>query len=292
MDRILVTRATGRLGREVVPRLLDRGVEVKAGTHEPDRAARLFDTAVEVVELDYLRTETYDAAVMWADRILLTPPPFDPRTDEHLIPFLDWAVSSGTGHVVLLSAMGIDEFEHVPLHRVEERVRETGVPFTFLRPNWYMQNFLSDFLAAPIRERGEFALPVDDGVVSMVDVRDVADAAVLVLTGDDRIGAALTLTGPAALTHDEVARAISRTTGTEVRYRAVAPDVMRQNLEQRGWRADQVEVALGLFRAMRENRRASVTDDLASLLERGPRSFEAFVEEHAAVWRPGAAVPP
>jgi uncharacterized protein YbjT (DUF2867 family) len=281
MARILVTRATGRVGSEVVRRLRERGVEVKAGTTEPERAAALFDAGVEIVELDYRRTETYDAAVMWADRIFLVPPPFEPRADEDLIPFLDWAVAAGTEHVVLLSAMGLEERDTVPLRRVEQRVVATGVPFTFLRPNWYMQNFVAGFLAAPVRERGVLSVAAGDAAVSFVDVRDVAEAAAAVLCGDVHAGRAYTLTGPEALTHHDAARVLSHAAGREIRYEPVSDDDMRRVLLHAGWPAGRVEVAMGLFRAMRAGERSPITGDLAALTGREPVSFTTFAAEHA-----------
>jgi uncharacterized protein YbjT (DUF2867 family) len=285
MDRILVTAATGTLGAEVVRRLLARGREVKAGTRDPERAARMFGDGVEVVELDYLRTETYDAAVMWADRIFLVPPPFDPRADENLIPLLDWAVSSGTEHVVLLSAMGVEKIEYVALHRVEKRVREIGVPFTFLRPNWFMQNFLADFLAEPIRATGRFALAAGAGAVSFVDARDVADAAAVALCGAAPVGEAWTLTGPEALTHARAAGILSAATGREIRYENVDDEAMRAMLVAARWPAEQAEVALGLLRMMRQGGRAEVTDAVRTLLGRQPTDLATFATEHAGTWR-------
>ncbi|MCA1790215.1 MAG: NAD(P)H-binding protein [Thioalkalivibrio sp.] len=106
-DRILVTGATGIVGSELVSLLIGQGMEVKAGTRSPDRARNLFDTGVEIVELDYRQPATFDAAVEWADRVFLQPPPFDADAYETLAPLLDWAVQAGAGHVGTLSAMGM-----------------------------------------------------------------------------------------------------------------------------------------------------------------------------------------
>jgi uncharacterized protein YbjT (DUF2867 family) len=286
MERILVTRANGYVGREVVRRLLGRGVEVLAGAAEPHEAHELFAGAdVDVVELDYLRTETYDAATMSADRVFLVPPPFDPRADENLIPFLDWAVSAGVGHVVLLSAMGIEWRAHVALRRVERRVREIGVPHTFLRPNWYMQNFLAGPVQAQISERGSFAVPAGDAALSFVDIGEVADAAAAVLAGIRHFGKAYTLTGPRALTHHDAARMLSDAAGREIRYRPIDDETLRRQLEQAGWTAERSDIVIGLFRSMRGGDRAKVTDDLPRLLGREATDFATFAATHAAAFR-------
>ena len=118
-EKILVTGATGKLGSELIRLLLETDAEVKAGTRNPERAGTRFADDVEVVRLDYDVTETWDAAVQWADRVFLVPPPFDPDSDERLVPFIDWAVQSGTRHIVLVSAMGAEARDQLALRGVE-----------------------------------------------------------------------------------------------------------------------------------------------------------------------------
>lgn len=285
MEKILVTGATGKLGRELIPRLLSAGREVKAGTRDPQRAQALFGGAAEAVELDYERTETWDAAVMWADRILLIPPPFDPQADQALVPFMDWAVASGVGHVVLVSAMGVEALDDLPLRRVERRIEAVGVPFTFLRPNLYMQNFLASYVVRPIGERRAFALSAGAGQVSFVDVREVAEVAAAALTSDAHQRLAYTLTGPEALSFGAAAPILAAAAGSEVRYEPISDSQMQELLQGLGWRPEQAQVAVGLFRSVREGARAAVTSDMAAVLGRNPRDFRSFAQEHAAAWR-------
>jgi uncharacterized protein YbjT (DUF2867 family) len=281
MQRILVTQATGRIGREVVPRLSERGCDVVAGTVEPDRAALLFGGAVDVEELDYNRSEAYDPTALRADRILLIPPPLDPQADEELGPFLEAAATAGVQHIVLLSAMGLEWRAHVALRRVERKVRDTGIPCTFIRPNWFMQNFLAGYLSVPIRQTSSFALPLDSSPVSFVDVGDVADVVVETLCGAFEDGDTWTLTGPAALTLDEAADILSEAVGREIKYRAVDDDEMRSRLSYYGWPPERAEVAIGLFRSMRNGERAAVTDTVETLLGRPARDFASFARENA-----------
>ena len=284
-DKILVTGATGKLGFELVRRLLESGVEVKAGTRNPEKCAEAFADAVEVVHLDYDVTESWDAAVQWADRVFLVPPPFDPDADERMGPFLDWAVQSGTRHVVLVSAMGAEARDRLSLHRIERRLVGTGVAWTILRPNIYMQNFARGFVAKAIRARGEFRLSAGDGRVSFVDVRDVAEVAARVLGGDADFDKAYTLTGPAALSHDDVAAAIAQAAGKPVRYESTDDDAMRAELVGADWTAGQADTFVALLRAIRDNERATVTDDARRLLGREPTSFDTFARDHAWAWK-------
>jgi uncharacterized protein YbjT (DUF2867 family) len=280
MQRILVAQATGRIGRDVVARLSERGCDVIAGTVRPDRAALLFGSDVDVEQL-YHRSEAYDATAMRADRILLIPPPLDPLADEELGPFLDAAAGAGVQHIVLLSAMSLEWRSHVALRRVERLVRDTGIPCTFIRPNWFMQNFLAGYLSDPIRQTSSFALPLDSSPVSFVDAGDVAAVVVETLCGDFEDGDTWTLTGPAALTLDEAARILSDAVGREITYRPVDDDEMRSLLNCCGWPPERAEVAIGLFRSMRNGERADVTDTIETLLGRPPRDFASFARDNA-----------
>ncbi|MEJ2186587.1 MAG: NAD(P)H-binding protein [Gemmatimonadota bacterium] len=283
-EKILVTGATGKVGSVLVGALRAAGREVKAGTRRPERARRMLGPDVEIVELDFERTETYDAAVQWADRVFLAPPPFDPRADDMLVPFLDWAVQSGSRHLVLLSAMGIEAVEHVALHRVEHRIRETGVAYTFLRPNWLMQNFTAGLLADGISERGTFELAAGTGRVSFVDGDDVADAAAVVLTDDAHLGHAYTLTGSQSLDFDNAAHVLSEAAGRQVRYLPVTPDAMRAKLEGAGWDQAHAGVYVELLAVIARGERARVSGDLATLLGRQPRTLEAFAGDNRKAW--------
>ncbi len=283
-EKILVTGATGKFGRELVRGLLANDLDVKAGTRSPDRARELFGDRVEVVELDYHRAETYDASVQWADRLLLTPPPFDPDAYETLRSFLDWAVASGTRHVVLLSAMGVDRVQELALWKLERQLEEVGVDHTILRPNLYMQNFGPGFLAEEIRNEGRVSLPAGSAAVSFVDVRDVAGVAHQALVGEEHFGLAHTLTGPRALTMTEAAGILSEVTGRTIRYQPIEEEGMRTFLEDRGWTEGRIETALGLFGSIREGARAPVTDTVSSILGRPAIPFETYARENRGCW--------
>jgi uncharacterized protein YbjT (DUF2867 family) len=283
-EKILVTGATGKVGSALVGQLLDHGVEVKAATRTPGEPGSLSGGA-EVVELDYDATETWDGAVQWADRLFLVPPPFDPQADERLVPFLDWAVQSGTLHVVLLSAMGAEAREQMALRRIEQRIERTGVSWTFLRPNIYMQNFARGFVTRQIRETGRFRLPAGHAPVSFVDGRDVAAVAARILTGEDHFGQAYTLTGPAALDHFEAASLICAAAGRDVAYEPIEEEQMRVALLGAGWPLDQAETFSRLLATIREGHRAAVTDDVERILGRPPLDFAQFAAEYAEAWR-------
>lgn len=285
-ERTLVTGATGELGRELVGLLARSRAVVRAATRSPAAARALFPPNVEVVELDFDRTETYDAAAERVDRIFLMPPPFDPDAYGTINPFLDWAVGADLQQVVLVSAMDAESLPDLALRKVERHLEKLGIGYTILRPNLYMQNLSSGFLAESIRTRDEFELCAGDGRVSFVDVRDVAAVAAEVLSHDRHYGHAYTLTGSDVLSFGDVARTLSAVTGRKIGYRAIGAEQMRGVLTEMRWPARQAAVGVGLFQAVADGRRQAVRDDVHQVLGRDPIRFENFVHEHAAAWRP------
>jgi uncharacterized protein YbjT (DUF2867 family) len=284
-ERILVTGATTSVGRELVRLLLESGAEVKAGTRRPDRAGDLFDKAVEVVELDYSQPATFDAAVEWADRIFLQPPAFDPDAHQTLAPLLDWAVQAGTGHVVAVSAMGMEVREDLPIRQLERHIESLGVQYTFLRPNFYMQSFGEGFLGDRIRRTRSFRMPVEDAKVSIVDGRDVAAVAACCLTSTEHFGEAYTLTGPEALTHAEIATMMAAASGQVVEFEPCTDEEMLGWLLGAGWRPDVAGVVIALYQSVRGGVRAEVTADVISVIGHSARAFDQFAEEHEKLWR-------
>ena len=283
-ERILVTGATGTVGSELVRLLTEAGAEVKAGTRRPAHAVALADSGVEVVELDYRQPATFDAAVEWADRVFLQPPPFDPDAHETLVPLLDWAVQARTGHVVTLSAMGMEVRDDLPIRRLERHIEASGVDYTFLRPNFFMQNFGRGFLGERIRTSGSFAMPVADARVSVVDGRDVAAVAAACLTAGGHAGRAYTLTGSEALTHSEIADLIGSAVGKPVEFETASDEDMLGWLTDAGWRGDVAGVVIALYQSVRAGVRADVTGDVEAVLGRAPKSFADFAREQAGSW--------
>ena len=282
--RILVTGATGTVGSELARLLVTAGGDIRAATRSPEKAERLFRSDVDVVELDYRRTSTFDAAVDGAEGIFLQAPPFDPDARETLVPLLDWAVQAGVGNVVMMTAMGVEVRDDLPIRRLEKHVESLGVAFTLLRPNFHMQHFAGGFLGERIRRTGAFSMPVGDARVSIVDGRDVAEVAAACLLSDEHDGKEFTLTGPEALTHQEIAETISGVIDAPVAYESVSDEEMLARLTSTGWRPEIAGVVIALYQSVRGGVRAPVTGDVAQVLGRAPVAFSDFAARNTDSW--------
>ncbi len=274
---ILITGASGNVGREVLKQIAQTGVEVRAAFQSSAKA--IAASGVEIAIIDYNQPETLLTALKGVDRVFLVGPPTAqlPVLEGKAI---DVIAQSDVRHVVKLSAMGGREAIFPRQHtESEDYILSSGVPHTFLRPNGFMQNIVN-YSASTINSQNAFYGSEGDGRVSQIDIRDVAAVAVKALTENEHAGKAYTLTGPEALTNAEVAQILSDGLGREIRYINLPPSEMRQALASAGvpeWNADAL---VDLQRLYREDKAASVTQDVEQILDRKPTSFAQFLPDY------------
>lgn len=225
---ILVTGATGHLGRLVIDSLLARGAapdEVVAGVRDLDRASDLVDRGVRAVVVDYDRPDTITDALQGVDSVLLiSGSEVGRRVDQHRA-VVDAAAAAGVTKLVYTSAPKATTSDLVlaPEHKAtEELISASGVPAVILRNNWYTENYAGTIEQA--RATGAFAASVGDGRVASASRRDFAEAAAVVLLDDGHIGQVYELGGDVAWDYDELAAAVSEVIGAPVEYRRVTPD--------------------------------------------------------------------
>ena len=169
--KILVTGATGTLGSEIVRQLRAKDDNVRAAVRDPVKARNLDLGDVMLVHWDYKLPESFDPALENADRLLLMAPSGAANSDDLLIPVIEKAKKHGVKHIALISAMGVDLAEGSPMRKVEKHLQSSGIDYTILRPNWFMQNFAT-WLAPSIKEGGIY-LPAGESKTSFIDVRDI-----------------------------------------------------------------------------------------------------------------------
>jgi uncharacterized protein YbjT (DUF2867 family) len=279
---ILITGASGNVGKEVLRQIVQTGVQVRAAFQSVRKGA-LAPSGIEVVVADYNQPDTLRAALKSVDRVFLVGPPTEqlPELERKAI---DVIRGSEVGHVVKLSAMGGKEAIFPRQHaQSEDYIQSSGVPFTFLRPNGFMQNMVN-YNAATIATQNAFYGSEGEGQVSQIDIRDVAAVAVKVLTEAGHVGKAYTLTGPESLTNTQIAQILSDDLGREIRFVNLSPEQLKKALLAAGtpeWNADAL---LDLQRYYREGKAATVTQDVEQILGRKPTSFAQFSRDYKHVF--------
>ena len=285
---ILVTGATGKVGSQLIEQLTVAGEPVRALVCDPEKAARALPEKVELARGDLDDVASIAAALEGVERLFLLAPPTQNLVDlERNVLTAARDAAGGVGHIVKLSAIGADptaaQFVVREHGRGEAAVRETGVPFTFLRPNFFMQNLLG--VAAQIKASGAIHQPGGEQRASHIDTRDIAAVAAAILMDPKKhAGQTYTLTGPQSLTFSEVADTLSRVVGRPVKYVDVPRDMAKAAMIAGGmppWYAEAISELMDDYRA---GKMSMVSDDVERVTGRKPRTLEQFAQDHRAAF--------
>jgi len=280
--RVLVTGATGTVGRHVAAGLDDRDATVAAGTRDTDRARDRVDGADNYVAFDFERPETWGAALEGVDGVFLVRPP-SVDTDR-VTDFVDAAGRVGVDQMAYLSTLGADRNVLIPHHRIERRIADAGVPYTFLRASFFMQNF-HEVHGRDVVERDEIFLPAGEGATSFVDARDVGAVGATVLVDPGHENAAYDLTGSAALPYDEVAAVFSDVLERGITYANPSIPQFVRRMWSYGHPPGYIAVMVGIYTTARLGLASRVTDDVERLLDRPPRQLDEYVADYAGEFR-------
>ena len=278
--KITVTGATGNIGQLVIPALLEGGAEVTALVRDSKKAEGLKNQGVIVIDGEYTDTEAVQKAVEGADAILMIAPP-NPDAVKQMSGLIAAAKKAGDPHVVRISALKAASgapTDNGKLHHVSDNeLKESGLPYTILRPHFFMQNL---WMSIPtIQEQSQMYWGMGDGKLGMIDVRDIADVAVKILLNGSHQGEILNPTGPDSITFTQVAEAISKFLDKEVSYVPVTYEQVRQSIIEMGWGDWGGQVMHDYSKAYAEGWGNFTTDDVVKVTGNKPRSIDQFVNE-------------
>jgi uncharacterized protein YbjT (DUF2867 family) len=287
---ILVTGATGKNGAEIVKRLSGRKERVRAMVRKRNSSMSA-GCGLELVEADFEDVMSLRKALNGVQRAFLVTNSSE-RVEELQLRFVSLARESGVKHIVYLSQLHASADSPLRFLRyhaaVEEAIRASGMSFTSLRPNLYMQALL--MIGQSIASEGRFFAPAGDAQVSVVDVRDIAAVAVAALTQTRHAGKTYDITGPEALTHFQMAAQLSRALDRPVTFVDVPEQEFRKALRAIGmpdWQAD------GLIEDYAHYRRGEASDVSGAVQEctgTAPRPFAEFAHDYKAAFLPPVAM--
>jgi uncharacterized protein YbjT (DUF2867 family) len=291
-ETILITGASGNVGSEVVRQLSSsrKDINMKAAGHSVESVRKVIksDDRIEPTELDYNKPDTLRQALKDVDKLFLLTP-FQSDMVELSSNMLKEVKNAGNiNHIVKLSVMGADAEPGITggrLHRqAEKMIEDSGISFTFLRPNFFMQNFVN-FLSQMIREQGSFYLPTGDGKVSFVDIRDIAAVAVQALTNNNHSKKAYTITGPEAISYEDAARILSEQVGKKISYMNVSEEQTREGMKSMGMNEWFINSMMELYEITRMGYALQVISTVEEVTGRKPISFSQFARDYAESFR-------
>ena len=285
--KILVTGGTGNVGSAVVQELLKRKVEVRVLSRKPPEQGKL-PTDVDVAIGDLLDPVAVEQAMQGIDKLFLLNAVAADELTQALIAY-GIAKRVGLTHVTYLSVYRVEQFRDVPHFAsklaMESTLREFGVPYTILRPGYFIQNDGS--LKAALTESGIYPMPIGTAGICAVDIRDIAEAAAISLTETGHDGQTYNLVGPTLISGPGNAATWSKLLGRDIKYTGHDFEQWEQQMRVQlpGWRAFDLRM---MFQGFFDRGLASTETEVArltALLGHTPRSYEDFATETAQLWK-------
>lgn len=276
MSKVLIVGGNGTVGSEIAKVLKAKGHDVRVTTSKPAASA-------DQVHLNLLNREGLDKAFNGIKRVFLLSPPGYTNQDELLAPVIDQAKAAGVEKIVLMTAMGANADENSPFRKAEVKLEKSGINYNIIRPNWFMQNFNSYWIAN-IRNQGRIQLSTGDARGSFIDARDIAAVAAELLASDRHDNQAFDLTGGQAIDHKEVAAILTRTTGKAVSYESISSGQMLEGLLKAGLPRPYAEFMLVILDFFRQGYSERMTDSVEKITGRKPITFEQYAKDYKQAW--------
>ncbi len=276
---ILITGANGNSGAEVLKSLAAQSEAVRAMVRQTPKR-EVFPIRTEIAVADFDDRESLRKALAGVDRAFLVTPSSE-KVEEQQLRFVQLAREAGVKHVVYLSQLHAKADSPVRFLRyhaaVEEALQQSGMAYTHLRPNLFMQGLL--LFKQLIAAQGQIAAPVGEASVSAVDVRDIAAVAVAALTKPGHQGRSYDITGPESLTHAEMASQLSEALGKPVRFVDIPSSAMREALLSFGMPEWQADGLIEDYEHYSRGEAGAVSSAVEEVTGKAPRPFRTFAQD-------------
>jgi len=283
---ILVTGATGTIGGELTKLLAEQDIPFRALVRNPEKADILKTQHIETVVGDLQDPASLDRAFNGAGSIFLLSAA-DERQVKLQLNAVEAAKRANVGYIVKVSVIGAAADAPITLGRdhavIEQALLDAGITAAFLRPHSFMQNMLGS--VELIAKTGEFYGATGDAKVPLIDARDVAAAAAVLLTRPCHESESHVLTGPECVSNDEVAQILSEVTGKSSRYVDIPPEQLKAGMVAAGmpeWLANDLQI---LNEMWSKGMGTELNEGIRTITGRPGRTFRTFAEDYAAAFR-------
>jgi uncharacterized protein YbjT (DUF2867 family) len=279
--QILITGASGTIGSELVKQLAAAGESVRAGyrTRRPELAG------VQPVQIDLATGEGLDASLAGVDAVFLLAGEMEDQAAAE-IRVVEAAKRARVKRLVKQSVLAAESeaYSFARIHRqVERAIEASGIPYTFLRPGSFMQNFIT-YHGNTIRAENAFYLPCGNAREAFVDARDIARVAAVALTADGHEGKAYDLLGPEPLTYAEATAKLSAAVGKTIQYVDIPDAEFRKAMLGTGLPESSIDRLASLYRYIAEGNFPTHSSAIKDVTGRDPITFDQFARDYANAW--------
>lgn len=275
-DPILITGGTGKTGRRVTSRLREAGHAVRVASRTGDGS--------DAVAFDWSDPRTFPAATNGATAIYLVAPPGDPDALGAMRPAIDAALAAGVRRFVLLSASTL-EADGAMMGQVHAYLRDHAPEWSVLRPSWFMQNFSEQQHLPTILEESAIYTATGQGRVGFIDAGDIAAVAVILLTSETIEHRDHILTGPEAISYDDVAAKLSDVSGRKIVHKALSVEALTERFVGYGIPEDFATGLAYMDEAIAQGTEDRITDSVERITGCRPASFGDFADANQMVWQ-------
>jgi len=280
MTKVLITGATGNVGIEVLSALkkLDHQLEIYAGARDTVFGnEKLSNFNIKTVRFDFMNIETFLTALKDFDVLFLLRPPQISDVKKYFVPLIETAKQSSIKHIVFLSVQGVENSKIIPHHKIEKLIVDSKIPYTFLRPAYFMQNFTTT-LRNDLVNNHRIYLPAGQAKFTLIDAEDIGSVAAQILTEpQNHIDKSYELTNNENLTFAEMATKISKGIGKTIKF--ISPNLMQFFLTKRKENMPTmlILVMIMLHYFPRFQKTPKTTEWVKIITGQEPKSFDDFV---------------
>ena len=283
MTKVLITGATGNVGIEVLRSLhgIDHQLDLYAGVRSiDDDRIKLDNYKIKYSEFDFTDFNTYKTALDGCDFLFLLRPPQISEVDKYFKPLIDTCKEKGVKHIVFLSVQGVEKSKIIPHNKIEKLIVDSKIPYTFLRPAYFMQNFTTT-LHNDLVNKKRIYLPAGNAKFTLIDVCDIGSVSATILTKiTQHINKSYELTCKEKLSFSEMTKILSAILETDIQYKS--PNLIRFFLTKRKEKTPTmlILVMIMLHYFPRFQKDPEITDWVKNITNKQPTTFEQFINDN------------
>lgn len=286
MGRILVTGASGNVGRYVTEYALTNGQDITVAGTCIEKLSEIFGNKVKSVYFDFTDPSTFNSALEDIDRVFIMRPPHLGKPED-LKPFIDALKAKGGIKLVsFLSLLGVENKPIPPHHKIEKYIEQAKLPYCHIRPSFFMQN-ISGVHAFEIKHFNRIVVPVKKALTSFIDAEDIGEITAKVLSEPElHQNRGYSITGPEAIDYWQVAKILSKQLDREIIYTNPKPSMAKKYwIEVRGLEKEYCTVMNMLYMMTRLGTAKKVTTVFEEIMGKKAQTFEQFVKKNISYWQ-------
>lgn len=277
VETFFITGATGNVGEVVIKHLLYHGQKVIATKRKNKKVENKENLYYKY--FDFTDSTTWSSCLEGVTKVFLMRPPHISKIKRDINPFIEYLKEKRIKQVVFLSVQGVENNKIIPHFKVEESIRELKIPYTFIRPSFFMQNLTTTHLSE-IQNEGIIFVPAGEGKTNFIDVRDIGEIIAKTFLSQNYLNKAYTITGEKSYSYQEVAESLSLGLDTKIKYINPNPLSFVIGSLKRGRKLTMTLVMLALYSVVKSGKGDITTTVSQDILERKPISLQEFIKDH------------